>query len=431
MMLRLSRWCIALLGLGSWGLAQAQPPFPLSEALGRLERAPEVLLAQQRLRQVEAELRLAQAQAGLRLDLGGSASYTLNSSNPPLGTSVSLNLNLPGGDSPQMIAVQQAALAVEAARATLRQTTGDLARRVVQGYGQVLQAESQRAQGGLLLELAQRQAAVVEAQQRLGAATGTQVLNARLSASTAQQNFNRSESELRDRNATLAALLGLVALPGRPVLPNLPTLPTFEQLHAHLGQSPAVVQAEVALEQAGLAVRRAGGLSGFSMSLGMTSDQVDASLGVGIPDLSTQAVLTVRPTVANFNQSITVTLGASVPLWDGGVGQATRQSVLLALESARTQAEQTRRDSGRSLEGVLAQAALDSQALAVQQEAASVAEKSLAETQQRLALGALTPLDELAARANLEATHGALLAAQMRYLEDIYQLYALLGVGGL
>lgn len=418
-----------ILGLSSLVLAQ-EASFSLEQALSWTERAPEVVQAGQRLRQAEADLRLAQAQAGLQVNLGGSAGYTWATSTTPLGTSLSLNLSLPLGT---LLAVRQAELAVEAARASLRQSASELARKVVQAYAQVLLAQSQRAQSGLLLELAQKQAAVLEAQQRLGAATLTQVLNARMAASTAQQNLSRAESDLRDKQSSLAGLLGLVALPGPPIPPPaLPVLPALEQLLVRIEQSPAVIQATIALEQANLAVHKAGSQSGFSLSLGYTSDQFEASLGLSIPELNAQASLTFRPTIpASPSQANTLSLGASFLLWDSGSAEAARRSAALGLEFARTQLEQTRRDTRRLLESALEQALLDRQNLAVQQEAAVVAEKSLAEVQQRLTLGAVTALDELAARANLEAAQGTLLAAQMRMLEDLYQLYALLGVESL
>lgn len=425
-----------LLGLSLSGLALAQPAtFPLAEALSQAQRAPEVVQAQQRLRQAEADLRLAQAQAGLQASLGGAASYTWATTTiVPVGTSLSLNLSLPlGMASPPMVAVRQAELALEAARATLRQTEGDLARRVVQAYSQALLAESQQTQGGLLLELAQKQATVVEAQVQLGAATPTQSLNARLAASTAQQNSSRAEGDLREKRSDLASLLGLVTLPGTPVPPpSLPPLPTLDQLLARTEQSPAVVQAMVAHEQAKLALFKASAGSGFSLSLGYTSDQFEANLGLSIPDYSAQATLTLRPTIATSpGQGNSVSLGANFPLWDGGSAEATRQSAMLGLEFAQSGLERARRDTQRSLQSALEQARLDAQNLLVQQEAARVAELGLAEVRQRLALGAVTPLDELAARAGREAAQGAVLGAQMRILEDLYQLYAVLGVGSL
>ena len=421
-----------LLGLSGLALAQS---FPLAEAISQVDSAPEVVQAQQKLRQAEADLRVAGAQAGLQASLGGTASYTWATPTiTPVGTSLSLNLSLPlGTASTPMVAVRQAELALEAARATLRQTGSDLARRVVQAYSQVLLAESQQTQGGLLLELAQKQAAVVEAQVQLGAATPTQSLNARLAASTTQQNASRAESDLQEKRADLASLLGLVTLPGKPAPPpSLPALPMLDQLTARTGQSPAVVQAMVALEQAKLALYKASGGSGFSLSLGYTSDQFEANLGLSIPDYSAQATLTVRPTITTSpGQGNTLSLGANFPLWDGGNAEATRQSAVLGLEFAQNGLERARRDTQRLLQSALEQARLDGQNLPVQQEATRVAERGLAEVRQRLALGAVTPLDELAARAGLEAAQGALLGAQMRVLEDLYQIYAVLGVGSL
>ncbi len=425
-----------IVSCGLWlsSLALAQN-FPLSEALNQIERAPEVVQSEQKLRQAEADLQLARTQAGLQISAGGTASYTWATQTiASVGTSLSLNLSLPlGRTSAPLVAVRQAELAIDAARATLRQTGSEMARRVVQAYSQALLAESQQTQSGLLLELAQKQVVVVETQQQLGAATPSQTLNARLAASTAQQNFSRAENDLREKRLELASLLGLVTLPGRPVPPTgLPSLPTPEQLSAHLEQSPALAQAVVALEQAKLALFRASTGSSFTVSLGYTSDQFDATVGLSIPDYTAQVALILRPTVVNPpGQGNTISLGANVLLWDSGGTEAARQSALIGLRFAQNALERTRHETQRLLQSALEQARLDAQNLPVQQEAARVAERGLAEVRQRLALGAVTALDELAARASLEAAQGTLLAAQMRILEDLYQLYAVLGVGSL
>jgi outer membrane protein TolC len=434
------RLVVMLVASSGASLAQAQePPFPLEDALRRLERAPAVVQARQKLQQAEADVQLAQTQMNLRLEAGAQTSYawTTPASSAPFGIGVSLGVSTPiGPSSAPALALRQAELAAEALRIGLRQTQSDLARRVVQAYVQVVLAESQRAQNALLLELAQRQTAATEEQQRLGAATPTQVLNARLSTSTAQQNLNKAEFDWRDRRSNLANALGLAALPGRPVLPtDLPTLPSLEQLVPRIEESPAVAQARVALEQARVQVDRAGGLglSGLSLSLGLASDQFGASLGLTLPDYSGKLTLNLQPVGVSSGASggTTISLGASIPVWDGGNAGAAMSSATLGFENAQRDLEQARQDVRFQLEAALAQAALDRQSLPVQQEAVEVAQSSLAEVRQRLALGSLTALDELAARASSEAAQGSLLAAQTRILEDLYQVYAVLGVGGL
>ena len=196
----LSLLAVLLFGLVPTRAQEAS--FALSDALGRIERAPTVIQAKQKFRQAEADLRLAQAQAGVKVDVGGQVSYSWL--NPvaanPVGVGLNLGVNVPlGTSSAAVIAVRQAELNLESSRISLRQTQSDLTRRVVQLHGQVLVAESQRGQNRVLLELAQKQTSVLEEQQRLGSATATQVLNARLSLSTAQQNLNKAESDWRDK----------------------------------------------------------------------------------------------------------------------------------------------------------------------------------------------------------------------------------------
>jgi outer membrane protein TolC len=424
----------AALLLGLLPTRAQEASFVLSDALGRIERAPVVVQAKQKFRQAEADLRLSQAQAGAKVDVGGQVSYSWL--NPvaanPVGVGLNLGVNVPlGTSSAAVVALRQAELNLESNRISLRQTQSDLARRVVQLYGQVLVAESQRTQNTVLLELAQKQTSVLEEQQRLGSATATQVLNSRLSLSTAQQNLNRSESDWRDKRSSLAGALGLAALPGRPALPNeAQAVPTLEQVLPKLEQCPAVAQAVLALAQAQLQLEK--NLRGFSLSLGLTSDQFGANLNLSVPDFNTQVTVNYQPLTANPSTSgTTLTLGANIPIWDGGTTDASRDSAIIGIENAQSQLEQVRQDTRYQLESAIELMRLDAQNLLLQQEAKTVAEGSLNEVKQRLALGAVSPLDELAARAGLEAAQGNLVAAQTRLLEDRYQLLAVLGLGGI
>jgi outer membrane protein TolC len=162
-------------------------------------------------------------------------------------------------------------------------------------------------------------------------------------------------------------------------------------------------------------------LRGFSLSLGLTSDQFGANVSLSMPDFNTQVTVNYQPLTANPSTSgTTLTLGANIPVWDGGTTDAARESAIIGIENAQSQLEQVRQDTRYQLESAIELARLDAQNLLLQQEAKTVAEGSLNEVKQRLALGAVSPLDELAARAGLEAAQGNLLAAQTRMLEDLY-----------
>jgi outer membrane protein len=420
--------------LGSVPTRAQEASFSLGDALARIGRAPIVVQAKQKFRQAEADLRLAQAQAGVKVDFGGNVSYSWL--NPvaanPVGVGLNLGVNVPlGTSSAAVVALRQAELNLESSRISLRQTQSEMTRRVVQLYGQVLVAESQRGQNTVLLELAQKQTGVLEEQQRLGSATATQVLNSRLSLSTAQQNLNKAESDWRDKRSSLAGALGLAALPGQPTLPNdTPTVLTLEQVLPKLEQSPAVAQALLAVTQARLQLEKT--QRGFSLSLGLTSDQFAANLNLSVPDFNTQVSINYQPlTPTPTSTGTTLSLGATIPIWDGGTVEVAQESAIIGIENAQAQLAQARQDTRYQLESAIELARLDAQNLLLQQEAKTVAEGSLNEVKQRLALGAVSPLDELAARAGLEAAQGNLLAAQTRLLEDRYQLLALLGLGAL
>lgn len=425
---------LGAVALGSVGLAQSAP-FTLAEALTRIDRAPAVTQAQQRVRQAQADLGAARAQAGFRVDAGGKGAYSFAVPNAPDAASASLQLtaSLPiGASSPQAIIARGAELNLETAEAQLRFARSDLARSVVRAYGRVLIADQQREQTNLLLELARGQARVLAAQQQVGAATDTQVLNAQLALNAAQQAQTQAEYALRDARLSLARLIGLSDLPGAPIRPAVSAVPVPDA--RLVAQSPGVIFARLQLERARLGATSADaqGLPALGVSLGYGGDRAAMSLGFSTKDFNATASLSALPLgIPNTPIGANISLSAMIPVWDGGGGDAARQSAAVALEAAQAQLEQTAQDVARQLEGAVQLAAVDASALGGLREAVSVNTQALEIVRQRLNAGSVTALDELAARVQLATSQGALLAGELRALEDIYQIYAVLGVGGL
>ena len=433
------RWIAAVVLIAdlafTLGLAQAAP-FTLADALSRVERAPVVTQAQQKLRQTQAELSAARAQAGLRADVSGTTSYVFAVPAPGTTPAASLGLqvsaSLPVGPfSPQAVALKTAELNLEYVEVYLRLTKSDLSWRVVRGYGRVLVAEQQRQQARLVLELVRAQLAAFEGQQRLGAATTIQVLNAQLALGTAQQNLNQAEYNARDARLGLAGLLGLADLPGAVVNPASRVIP--QPAASAIKTSPTVIFARIQRDRARLALDGAPppGWPLIGVNLAYGGDGYAANLGFSTKDFAAYASLSAQPLGSPIPPSgATISVTASIPIWDGGASAAVRQSAALTLEAAQAQLEQATDDLSRQLEGALRLAALDAEALPASREAVGIAQRSLEIAGQRLKAGTATGLELLTAEVQLANAEGALLAAELRALEDVYQIDAVLGVGG-
>jgi len=428
---------LSWLALSALSLGLAQPiTYSLDEALARLDRGATVQKALQQVRKAQTDLAIAQAQAGPQISLSGQGGYQwpLNASSEPQAK-LKLGLDLPLGDgNTASTTVKLAALGLRTAQAQLRQTRSAQARQVVRAYGRVLLAEQQQTQARLRLELANNQVGAAEERQRLGAATLNDVLTAKLAVSSAQQVLTQAEFTLRDAKVNLARLIGLADIPAVQALASLPALPEAQAMRALLPSSPTLELAQIQLEQAQLAQQNANlqGLPNLSLGLGYNSDRLAAALNLGFPNTALQASLGYQPlgSVQSTTPSLSVTLGASLPLWDSGVAAATQQGAAGGVDIAEAALAQTNLDARDLLESALRQTQLDQQEVQLQQAALQVAQQGLSETQQRQQVGSLTVLEVLAARVQLAVVQGSLLGAELRVLEDIYQIYAVLGSGG-
>lgn len=433
------RWLVLiLLTLAPVSMAQSAT-FSLADALSKLEQSPILRQAVSVYRQTQADLAVARAKAGMqvRLDTKGSNDLTLSNGTNTLGVSLQLGLSIPiAPQSAPLRAVQIAELALQSADAQLRLIRANLALRVVHAYGQILIADQGREQTLLKLELALNQTRAFAERVRVGTATELDVLNAQLVVGNTQQDLARAEFAVRDARATLAGLIGRSDLPGLLRLPDAPpALPKLERLNVLVSQAPTVVFARVNLEVARLNAQLAElqAFPSLRLEVGVVADRVSAGASVSLPDLIAQTNVNYQ-VLGSSNAGVpifSITLSASLPIWDGGTAEASRDSANRNIERSTLELEQVYQDVRAQLASTLELVQLDDQSLPTQRAALEVAQKSLETIQARFKAGSVTPLEVLTARVQLSISQGTLLSTQLRALEDRFQMYALLGVGGL
>lgn len=430
------RLVCVLLSMGSLAtLALAQsPPLQLDQALAGLEQSLPIQQAQQQLAQAQAALEQAQAQAGVRANAGGQGTYQFAVPGSPnvLDSSFQLALSLPLG--PATSGVAKAMGDFEAAQARLQQARADERLKLVQAYAQALRSDKQLEVDQLRFKVAQQQTAALEIQAQTGAATNLQVLNARLAQDTAQHALYQAEYNQREAHASLNALLGLRQTPPL-VLAALPALPSPELLQGAVSNSPALRLARVQVLQADLVQQSTSlqSIPSLNVGVGYQGNQLGSGLSFSTQDYNLRGNVSYQLSGAlpsTTNLGAYATLGATIPIWDGGGAAAAQRSAQASLRAAQTNLEQTRLDIVRKLEAALGLTQLDAQAIGPQQEAVQIAQQGLSEAQQRLTAGTATPLDLLAAQLQQNLSQQALLQAKLAYLEDLYKLYALLGIGG-
>jgi outer membrane protein TolC len=418
----------------------AQPAvFSLTDALSKLDQSPILRQAVSVYRQTQADLAVARAKAGLqvRLDTKGNNDLTLLNGTNTLTVNLQLGLSLPIAlQSAPLQAVQIAELALKSAEAQLRLIRSNLAWRVVRAYAQVLSADQGREQTQLKLELAQNQSRAFAERVRLGTATELDALNAQLVVGNTQLDLARAEFAVRDARFTLAGLIGRGDLPGGLRLPDAPpALPKLERLNVLVPQAPSVVFAQVNLELARLNAQLAElqAFPSLRLELGVVANPVSAGASLALPDLIAQANVNYQ-VFGLSNASVPIfslTLSASLPVWDGGAAGASRDSANRNIERTTVELEQAYQDVRAQLINTLELVQLDDQNLLTQRAALEVAQKSLETIQARFKAGSVTSLEVLTVRVQLSMSEGTLLSTQLRALEDRFQLYALLGVGGL
>ena len=228
----------------------AQTPLLLRDAESRvLAHHPEVLAAQQRLRQAESRTSGARAQPSLELDIGhGKSLNTIGAANTDQDILLTQRLALLGQISNR---TRQARAQVAAAHAELRQVEIELTFRVRTAWFGVQTATAEAAFARQDLTVAQTFVKLADAQYRAGDVPIASVLRSQIEAETVQQSLSAAETRVQLAAAALNTLLQIPADRPLTVAPLTEvTLQTFspESLQSRTVEPPQIRAAQAAVD---------------------------------------------------------------------------------------------------------------------------------------------------------------------------------------
>ncbi len=337
MIIRSISFVLALLGAAA---AYGQQPLTLSDVTREaLARNPSVLLAKQRVTEVEGRVKEMRGQGSPGIVAGASAGQSHgNLSDPPSANTfnteqASLTVNLPNSRKAQA-AVVQAESQLAAARAQLTRATLDISFRSTSAFYEVL-----RAKGGVAIATAnrdqiQRQVADTQARIDAGDVPPADLLKVQVSAAQSSAAFQKAQSAYHSSLQTLNSLLvhplneevALVLPDGGAAGPK-----HDDVLSAALSASPDVLEATANLKAAE---------AGLSLSKRAND-----------PALSLQGSYTKTTDPTTYSGTSSVMLALSLPIFDGGIlghqiAQAksqleqARSNLSLAKQSVQLQTEQ-------------------------------------------------------------------------------------------
>ena len=328
----------------SLGLALSSPaqspaatpdPLTLAQAVSAaLATNPAAQAAQQQLAQVQARLGQAQAQKRFQITFNSTVSGSnADVIQPPPGHETfgtvqnTLTVPLPLGRRPSL-AIIQAERQLAAAQFQYQAARSGLAGQVAGAYYDLLRRQALRTAAQEALTLAQR--GLSDTQKRYGAGDAAQldVLQAQVPVASAQASLTQAATAVAVSQQTANDLLGrpldapvtLTDITGPP-----PTFPgTQEQARAlALQRSPDVQAADATLQAEEAAL--------------------EAARLYREPTFSLQAIDTRSSDQTSFSREDTLQAQVSLPLSDGGLGQAQTREAQAALAQARAQAQSARR----------------------------------------------------------------------------------------
>lgn len=380
-------------------------PLTLNQAVSTaLATNPAARAAAQQFSQAQA--RLGQAQAGRRFQI--TFNSTASGSNasvlqpPPsretFGTlQNTLTVPLPLGRRPGL-AVSQSQEQLAAAQFQFQSARLVLAGQVVTAYYDLLRKQALYAAARESLAQAQQELSDARKRNRAGDVAQLDVLQAQVPAANAQAALVQAENAVAVAQQTLNDLLGrpldaplsltdITALP--PILPLTP-----EQARAFALQRSPDVQAADANIRADEAA-------------------LEAARLYREPTYSLQAIDTRSNDQTSFSREDTLQAQVSLPLSDGGLGQAQTREAAAALAQARAQAESARR---AALVAVSA-AYLNARASRAQVTAAQAARDIAQVTYDKTVLGYRNGLFPFV---NVVNAQNALAQARIAYVQALY-----------
>lgn len=257
---------------------------------------------------------------------------------------------------------------------------------------------------------------MVRTRAQVGTATSSDSLRARLELVNAQQSALQAENSTRAARFALGRQIGEsgLAVPVRPegLEPTPLALSEIEILQLAESQSPSVVAAEEATSSASYDVRDAKGqyVPSFRVSSGYSWANQDMSLSGGTTSWS-------------------VSLSASLPIFNGFSREGTLQRAQFAHRLARLQEDDARLAARQQADGALQDVRTAEQAIAIAEEAVRVAEEDLRVVRERYRVGVATILELVTSQIAVVQAGATAVTARYDYVLARAQLEAVLGRG--
>jgi len=266
----------------------------------------------------------------------------------------------------------------------------------------------------LRLERAEEALEAAERRAKVGSATESDVLRARLEVTNARQALLRAENQKTSGSYELGRLVGapgaVEADPDGALVVKELDLDREMLVEEVLRQAPAIRSALASADaaEAGAKAARAQYLPTISASAGYNLANQEVSL-------------------ATSNKSWSLGFSLSYPIFNRFQREANVQRANVQADIASTQLADARRQARAELERVLGALELAQLQIELTEEAVRVAEDDLRLQQERYRLGVSTILDQVTSQANLVQAEVDLINARFDYQTALAELEALLG----
>jgi outer membrane protein len=310
--------------------------------------------------------------------------------------------------------LNQARAVTDAAEASLLEQRFAVTLIVKRVFFDVLRAEETVRVAEARIERAEQGLAAAETRLRVGGATRSDELRARLELNQARQSLLQAEAQRRSASFALGSVVGIEGAVGarldEALEPRALDHTPDELVMFALANAPALTaaQANVLANEAGVRVSR----TQYFPSLRLTS---------GYDWFNQNASFDGGRTSWNFR------VGLSYPIFNGFVREDAVERANVQARNARAQLDETRRQVRADAERVLAALDVAEQQITLAAEAVVVAEEDLRVQQERYRLGASTILDQVISQTALAEAELGLIAARYDYQLARAELEALVG----
>lgn len=268
-------------------------------------------------------------------------------------------------------------------------------------------AESQAAR-------AEEALAAAELRLKVGSATRSDVLRARLEMNDARQSLAQARSDREVASFALGRMVGVsgpvAAVQTGPLRPTPLAVPADS-----LGELVSTQAPGIRAEAAGVTAAEAG------ISAARSQYLPTVSLGAGSDWLNQD------PAFDDGRTSWDLRLGVSIPIFDGFQRDAGVERARVQADVARVQLADAEHAARAELERTLSALRLAEQRIGLAEEAVEVAREDLRVQEQRYRMGSSTMLDRIASQAAVTRAETDLVAARYDYQLARAELEALVG----